>query len=955
LSLLQCWHMRKIRQMSQLLNTYKEDIMRNFGILFLLLGLICFISCSQSQQAEKTFKIDLPLGEFGAFYTKLNSGAEFEKYSRTGDYADIVVDLGKDNAMFIFWRGTSFLPYLQVGETKWSVTEVIPRKGDGTEKMPDRTNTYSVVKLIDDGPDQVVIHWRYLPEFKGGNPQVGPASDKFVDEYFTIKPDGSVKRTIRKGTERIDLWRVPDNKITETFTLTANGITNVNITYPQVDVTPQAVEGNPVVTDVAADPVAWWKFDEAKGDFTTESVSNTQSEIAGNKSLWRKGVSGTALQFDGYFSAINLPASKAPKISNAITLEGWVVIGAYPWSFVPIIQQSSDEPEVLLAKKGNEAFLIGEDEREDMEEPDASFDFVLKEEDDSGYFLGLDGYGNPTFKLRVGGKWEQLITKKVLERRTWYHVTATYDGATGLMAVYVDGKKVGEKEIAKGAIELANADVKIGKGKNRRPIRPVRSNTFSDSYSLDGMIDEVKIYDVALTADQVGTTYQTYFENKKMFAEVDMDKRVLPEGENRGEFGAYFTHLRFYDVWDNLWRFSDHPDVVVEFDTSPAKFIFWRGVGYIPMMVNDKGQWYSNEFNETWNRSGGEGCQEPMSDKESYNNHARIIENTPARTVVHWRYPLIDVKHVMANYSDETGWCDWSDWYYYIYPDGIAVKLMHLWTDGLRDHEWQESMAIFGPDQHPEQIIHTKNALTMLNLAGDYKTYDWVTGPPDNVLEPKGQAIQYVNYTGEYKPITIGQYYEEESSNVYGGEITEYAVFPTWNHWPVAQMPSDGRYATYPDRTAHSSLTHVFIEIYDEELEGPTPFYQKILMEGMLNLKPKELIPLARSWMQAPAMADLKGAKGDYDQAQRAYVLEKEAEVISLMIEASKKSPVYNLAFVVKNWGDKSTAKVKVDGNELAAGSGFRQGTIRDTDGTATQIIWIEKQTSKPVTVEISK
>jgi hypothetical protein len=839
-----------------------------------------------------------------------------------------------------------------VKDAKWYVSEVIKRQGDGTEKMPDRTNAYSVVKIIDGGPDQVVVHWRYLPEFTRANPQVGPSNDKFVDEYFTIKPDGSVKRTIRKGTEKIDLWRVADNVITQTFTLTANGIENINIISPSIEVAVKPVQGNPVISDIVVNPVAWWKFDEAKGDVTVESVGNIQSEIAGNKSLWRKGVSGTALQLDGYFSALSFPAQKAPKLTSAVTLEGWIVIGAYPWSFVPIVQQSSDEPEVLLAKKGNEAFLLGEDEREDMEEPDDSFDFVLQEEDDTGYFLGLDGYGKPTFKLRVGGKWEQLVVDNVLQRRIWYHVAATYDKTTGLMSVYVDGKKIGEKQVAKADIELANEDLKIGKGKNRRPIRPVRSNTFSDSYSLDGLIDEVRIYDVALSADQVSKSYQAISKNKDKYTAVDMDKRVLPEGENKGEFGAYYTHLKFYDVWDNLWRFSDHPDVVVEFDKSPAKFIFWRGVGYIPMMVNDKGQWYSNEFNETWNRTGGEGCQEPMSDKESYNNHAKIIENTPARTVVHWRYPLIDVKHVMANFADETGWCDWSDWYYYIYPDGIAVKLMHLWTDGLRDHEWQESMAIFGPDQHPEQIIHTKSALTMLNLDGKYKVYDWIKGPPDNVLEPKGQCIQYINYTGEYKPVTIGDF---EWSNVYGGELTEYAVFPTWNHWPVAQMPSDGRYATYSDRTAHSSLTHIPPTTYKEVLDGPTPYYEKLLMEAMLNLKPKELVPLARSWMQAPEMADIKGAKGAYDPAQRAYILNRQSDNISVKINASKKSPVYNIAFVVKNWGDKSVAKVKVNGEELSAGSGFRQGTVRDIDGTETMTIWVEKQSSKPVTIEISK
>ncbi len=79
---------------------------------------------------------DLKLGTFGAFYSKINSGEEFETYSRTGEYADIVVDLGRGGAKFVFWRGSSFLPYLETGKGRWFVEELIPRKGDGTQSGP---------------------------------------------------------------------------------------------------------------------------------------------------------------------------------------------------------------------------------------------------------------------------------------------------------------------------------------------------------------------------------------------------------------------------------------------------------------------------------------------------------------------------------------------------------------------------------------------------------------------------------------------------------------------------------------------------------------------------------------------------------------------------------------------------------------------------------------------------
>jgi len=107
-----------------------------------------------------------------------------------------------------------------------------------------------------------------------------------------------------------------------------------------------------------------------------------------------------------------------------------------------------------------------------------------------------------------------------------------------------------------------------------------------------------------------------------------------------------------------LFRFGAYPDVVVEFDRYPTSLVFWRGTCYIPMLVNENGQWYSNEFNETWNKSGGQGCQEPMSDKESYTNHVRIIENTDARAVVPPRDPgalLVHDRAVRAPAGRSTG------------------------------------------------------------------------------------------------------------------------------------------------------------------------------------------------------------------------------------------------------------------------------------------------------------
>ena len=491
--------------------------------------------------------------------------------------------------------------------------------------------------------------------------------------------------------------------------------------------------------------------------------------------------------------------------------------------------------------------------------------------------------------------------------------------------------------------------VGIGKGKDRRPVDPVRANTFVDSYSFDGLIDEVRIYDTALSAELVAHSYKLFRPEDRVVAKPDMDYRLLPQADTGGKFGAKYTHLKFYESWDVLWRFGDYPDVVVGFDTQPTQFVFWRGTGFIPMLVNEKQQWYSNEFNETWGRSGGHGCQEPMSDKEAYTNHVRVLENTDARVVVHWRYPLLDVLRVQANYDQQTGWCDYSDWYYTIYPDGIAVKRMRLWTDGPRNHEWHEAMAILGPNQHPEQVIDKNPALILADLEGNATSYQWTDGPPRGV-DYADKKIHLVKYKADYSPLTIGDF---TGGDVYSGEVTDYSVFPSWNHWPVAQMPSDGRYASFPDRTAHSSLTHVRLPDYRARF-GDRPFQEKILMEGMTNQSVQQLALLARSWLSAPDLEVVAGCRSaGYEKAERAYKLVAADRSMSFRIMASPDQPLLNPCFEILDWSSANPATLTIDERKCTVGASFRQGISRDPDGRQKMVIWVELEATKPVAVTI--
>ncbi len=89
------------------------------------------------------------MGPFGAYYTKIDSGEAFEKFSRTGPHADIVVrNVGAAAGRLVFWRGSSYLPYWEVDGQQWFLEALAERSGDGPPKRPDAVNTYSRVTIV---------------------------------------------------------------------------------------------------------------------------------------------------------------------------------------------------------------------------------------------------------------------------------------------------------------------------------------------------------------------------------------------------------------------------------------------------------------------------------------------------------------------------------------------------------------------------------------------------------------------------------------------------------------------------------------------------------------------------------------------------------------------------------------------------------------------------------------
>lgn len=64
-------------------------------------------------------------------------------------------------------------------------------------------------------------------------------------------------------------------------------------------------------------------------------------------------------------------------------------------------------------------------------------------------------------------------------------------------------------------------------------------------------------------------------------------------------------------------------------------------------------------------------------------------------------------------------------------------------------------------------------------------------------------------------------------------------------------------------------------------------------------------------------------------------------------------TPILNPCFVIRGWGGPSPARLKIGGEVQVADPGFRQGIIRDTDGTETMVIWVRQRAFQRLKYEI--
>jgi len=214
------------------------------------------------------------------------------------------------------------------------------------------------------------------------------------------------------------------------------------------------------------DLVGLWHFDE--GSEATTVVDSSGNDNTGDiydATPGEVGKFGNALSFDGVNDYVEVPNSASLNPTSHITVEAWfnAVAGTLT-------------TQKTLVQKPFTSHIA----------PHYQYTLLL-----------LDTTTKPkvaAFSITVGSMSYWVIAKDLsYGYGTWHHLAGTYNGTT--ITLYLDGTAVASESVS-GTISTYDTVLQIG-------AYPNLSKT--STYCFKGLIDEVRIWNTALTEDQLGS------------------------------------------------------------------------------------------------------------------------------------------------------------------------------------------------------------------------------------------------------------------------------------------------------------------------------------------------------------------------------------------------------------------------------------------------------------------
>jgi formylglycine-generating enzyme required for sulfatase activity len=198
--------------------------------------------------------------------------------------------------------------------------------------------------------------------------------------------------------------------------------------------------------------VGHWTFDEGTGTTARDSSGKGNHGTVMGGAKWAKGKVGGALEFDGRDDFVLIPNESSFDITRSITVAVWIKIASFTKGWQAIVTKGDTHGSWRLQRDDKESSLTW-----------------------ACSALSHHRYGD----LRGG---------VAVDDGRWHHVAGVYDGTRTYL--YVDGK-VDTSARASGTIRASNYHVCIG------------HNAQEGGRHFHGLIDEFRIYDRALSAEEI--------------------------------------------------------------------------------------------------------------------------------------------------------------------------------------------------------------------------------------------------------------------------------------------------------------------------------------------------------------------------------------------------------------------------------------------------------------------
>ncbi|RLJ00337.1 MAG: hypothetical protein DRP06_02095, partial [Candidatus Aenigmatarchaeota archaeon] len=201
-----------------------------------------------------------------------------------------------------------------------------------------------------------------------------------------------------------------------------------------------------------------WHFDENSGTTAYDTSGNDNDGTLTNGPSWVDGKFGKALEFDGSNNYVDCGNGESLNIIDAITIEAW---------FNRDTLDTSTWTAILSKEAGN-----------------------------TGYELQFrKGTNDIGFQFYGGGAW-RFSPEYTTSPNVWYHAVGTFDGS--YLRLYINGKEVTPATSFTGSIVSSTNPVCMG-----------NNPSFTDR-RFNGTIDEVRIYNRALSAEEISDLYNNY-------------------------------------------------------------------------------------------------------------------------------------------------------------------------------------------------------------------------------------------------------------------------------------------------------------------------------------------------------------------------------------------------------------------------------------------------------------